>query len=405
MILINGKTRTNDELIATFGLPGDKIKKNCEFWINEELKGFDLGSRKKRNTLPRKFPASFTAEDKEGNTIEVRYAQRKSQVRDKVTRQLIDIYSPKKVQTNGDITMCDKLDIAIFLYLHPKHKNSPFRNQGETIWTYAFHDKTAAATAEIAKGDVMRQALNHAAEASGKDLKIMAKGLGITAVDEMDLQEIRAALTSKAMSDPAGYIQKVGKQGTKMEGRILDAIDKNMVKLDESYGTPKWLWNGGPNRGQLICEVTNLSITPRQFLINFVKANLDRFYSDIVAIQETADADEVAEAFLSKQNQAPVVYVEDLEDENEDKDETFEFFQSEDKDVVSTEDFPEAEDIVDDDDVEPLPHDFKSSQAFILKARGKNASPKQAKQLWDAVEDGTVTHKNVGAWIKENIGE
>lgn len=301
MILINGVAKAPAELERLFGIPLEKMKKSSEFAINEVLKGYDLGAKQKRIFGGAKFPATFTTEDKDGNSIEVIYAKTKTKSKDKDGR-FTDVFSPKKVDFDGDSDIPSTIDETIFKYLHPKNRQSIFRSEFEqTPFMYEFVDKQAKATTAIKKGDVMLEALQHAKGLTGLDLRMIAKGLNVQNVDGKEELEIQAELSNLAMSDPASYLKTVGRQVTAFDGRIIDAIDKGLFILKDSFGVSKWEWNAGKNKGAMICEVTNSSIAPQDFLKNYIKSNdINSFHSEIVNLQTGVEANEKAEAFLSQ---------------------------------------------------------------------------------------------------------
>lgn len=398
MLLLNNKQTTVSEICAKFGIPESTLTKVCEFKYNENLKGYDIGSRQMRDTQPQRFPAVFYAEDKNGITHEIRYAASKSNVRDRETKKVIEKYSPKKVQIDGDTTIVTKADFAAFLLLNKKNRQSPFRNP-EDVWSYELVDKQANAKKVVGTGDLMRQALNHANSAQGKDLKLLAKGMGIDGVDEMTDLEIQGELTTLALNDAKSYLDKVGKQTTKMDGRIYDAIDKGIFKLDQTFGTPKWLWAKGENKGQLVCEVTNGSIPAQQFLSTYIKGNLNNFYAQIISIQNADDVNVQAEAFLKEKEESNVVYVDNTKPASQ-----MEYIEDEvdEDEVLDTEVFPEAEDLAFGDEPD-FPHDFKSSVAYISHYKGSNASNVQGKQLMDAIKSEEAIPSNIRKWVKDNL--
>lgn len=302
MIAVNEIPRSLDEIRAMFpNLPLDKIKKSSEFHINEVLKGYDLGSKRKRDFPGENFPAVFTVEDKNGMPLEFRYFKSKTQRKDK-TGYVQQIYSPRKAKFGGDIEMAETVDLAVWLWLKPDCRQSPFRDKGKVTWTYEYVDKQEKAESGIKKGDVMLQALQHAKSLTGADLVLYAKGLGITGVDQMEEIEVQAQMSEIAINNPAMYLEKTGKHSTQFDGRIIDAVDRGLFLLKESFGLKKWEWGAGQKKGELICEVTNQSISATDFLINHIKngGNINAYYTDLINIREKLVADEEAEAFLSK---------------------------------------------------------------------------------------------------------
>lgn len=410
MILVDNKQLKPEEVGQMFNIPVETVKKYAEFKINENLKGYDLGSRKKRDTQERLFPAVFFAEDKSGVNREIRYASRKSQVKDRDGR-VTDKFAPRKVKIDGDITVVNELSLALFLYINPKSKNSPFRDQGPVMWEYEFVDRQAVAKQNVGRGESMKSALNHASASKGPDLKLLAKGMGLQNLDSMTELEIQAELTNLALQNPQEYIDKAGKQTTKMDGRIIHAIDKGIFKFDQSFGTPKYLWAMGPNKGQLICEVTNQSITPELYLQNFIKANLDKFYTQLLAILDNVNVEEQAEAFLAKQTETRTVVevdytkpLESFEDATEQEEEILseEFFEDE---KITGEEEPLFEN-TNPNPEPPFPKvgDFKSSMAYLAYYKGSNPSNKHGKDLMDAIKDEGLQPSTIREWVQKNIG-
>lgn len=420
MILVDNQQKTMEQLKDMFHIPLETIHKSSEFAINDNLKGYDLGSRKKRDANAQKFPSFFFTEDNRGISREIRYASSKSNVKNK-KGEITEVFSPRKVQIDGDLTIPAKLDLAVFLYLHPKNRQSPFRNEA-TIWTYEFVDKQQLANSRIGRGDAMLSALNHAKTAKGKDLKLIAKGMGIVNVDMMTELEIQASLSDMAMANPSAYLQKVDKQITKFEGRVLDCIDKRVFTQEDTFGSIKWVWNAGDKKGQLICEVTNKTVTPEMFLIQHIKGHINEYNSDINNIQKGLDVDQKAEEFL---RDAIVVTVDDegnpIEEEEIYKDEVDSVvIEEEEEDVTLQSDddlerelngYSEGEeefvfDVTEQKAEEPYfpKPEHKECHAYLTFFKGSNASPKQASDLRKEIEAGNLQPSNIREWISENMG-
>lgn len=405
MILVDNVQKTPAELADMFGIPLKQIKEYTEFVFNENLKGYDLGSRKKRDAQPQRFPASFYSDDKNGISREIKYAASKANVKDK-DGKVREVYSPKKVQIEGDTTVVTKLDLAIYFYLYPSNKQSPFRTETSAIWTYSFVDRQSIAKETIGRGDDMLNALQHAKKATGKDLKVLAKGMGLDGVDDMSELQIQAALSNLALVDPKAYLTKVGKQTTKMEGIVIDAVDKNVFKLDSSLGSLKWLWDAGNDKGQLVCEVTNSAITPQRFLINHVMSNLDVFYSKLLNLSQETGIYDKAEQFLKNMNAKEEVEEEvetslqvvEYEEENFD-DEVDEKFE------VIPGSKPEFNLNIPDTIAPDFPTDFKSAMVYLnhYKEEGGAANVHGSKLL-KAINEEDLQPSDIRDWVKENIG-
>lgn len=429
MILINNVQKKPEEVARQFGVPLEELKKSTEYKINEDLKGYDLGSKKKRDFGELRFPSFFFVDDKDGISHEIRYARSKANVKDKQGK-INEIYSPKKVQIDGDVTVVTKLDLALFLYLSKKNKQSPFRKDGESaIWSYEFVDRQGIAKQTIGRGDAMLEALSHAKKSKGQDLRMVAKGMGIEDVDGMSELQIQAALSDLALVNPTLYLSKVNKQTTKMEGLVLDAVDKNIFKLDETMGTPKWLWAVGSDKGQLVCEVTNNSIAPNKFLINYIMGHIDQFYSKMLNIQNEIHTYDKAEAFLESQlNPMPKVDREDFTYPTKDT-----FMIDKVEPVIEEESEPVFEDFEDDEenDITPevssdgvefesqsnfefklpvseepiFPTDFQSAKEYLSWCKnGANPSNAHSKKLLDATKLEGLQPSTIREWVTENIG-
>lgn len=350
MIIINGEAKSPAEVEKMYGVPLDKMRKSSEFAINEIMKGYDLGSRQKRTFGGVRFPASFTTEDKDGRSIEIIYAKSKTKSKDKDGR-FTDVYSPKKVGFSGDIHIPDSIDLSIYTWLNPKCKQSPFRREDSPLpFTYEFVDKADRASVSIKRGDVMLEALQHAKSVTGVDLKMIAKGLNIENVDGKDELEIQADLSNLAMQNPADYLKKIGTQVTQLNGRIIDAIDKGIFVLKNTFGINKWEWNAGKNKGSMICEVTNSTVSTQDFLITHIKnGNINSFYSEIINLQTNVEADMKAEAFMSQLPKEAVI----------------------EKPLVEIPDFDE----------DKLPANFQEAVVYLTARDGKRPSNKDASQF------------------------
>ena len=419
MILINEVQKSTEDVAKLFNVDLNKLRKEPVFKINEDLKGYDLGSRKKRETQPNPFPAFFFGEDSRGMNLEIRYAASKSNMRDKDSKKLITIYSPRKVRTEGDLTLATKLDLAFYMYIHPKNRQSPFRKP-DSVWTYEFVDNDTVAQTDLNRGTDMLSALNHANKAPWFNLPLIAKGMGVANVDNMKELQIRAALSNLALTNPAAYLLKVNKNVTVMDGRILDAVDKNIFVLDQTYGTPRWLWNAGKNKGQMVCEVTNQSVGASEFLIAHIKDNLPTFYVPLMTIQDEQNVNDKAEEFLIANKKVEEVILDtpsinltkapESELEETDIDDEEENF-----DIESKEDFPEESTLDDQEEFEfenksegepnpDFPTDFKSAMNYLAAFKGSNPANVAGKKLLEAIAEEDLQPSTIRLWVKVNMG-
>lgn len=299
MIELNGVKVTVDDLVTMYNIPIDKLRKAPVFEINPIYKVPDKLNGGFKVPVGNSFDAVFFGRNrKTGHTDELRFVLSKTASR--VGDKLIDVYDPKKVVFRGDAVLKTDIEEAIYFWLHPKNKTSPFRSPKTTKpWRYIFVDNEAVANQVIESIRILTEALNHAGSLSGRTKVIMAKGLNIQSVENMEPYQLTAALLNKAKENPALYMEKVAKNDTLFDGMIQDAIDKNMFISKDTSGLKSWFWNAGPNNGEKIVDVTGGVQDPAVVLFNFIRENIERFYTPITNLSLSISSQEKASTFLS----------------------------------------------------------------------------------------------------------
>lgn len=374
MIEIDKKQVTLEFIATEFNIPLAKIRKAPVFEINPTFRVKDVLNGGFKVPVGTAFDAVFFAKNpKTGKTHEFRFILAKGN--DRVGDKLIDTYEPRKVVFRGDAALKSDIDEAVYFYLHPKNRTSPFRSPKTTKpWRYDFIDNEARSNAVIDSIKILSGALSHATGLTGKMLKIMAKGLEIAGVDAMEPSQVTAALLLKAKSNPELYMERVNRSNEVVfKGIIQDAIDKNLIICKEKMGLKSWIWNAGKNKGEKIVDVLGNNVDQNLILFNHINANIESFYTPITQLADEVTSVENASAFLSGkkinlgEEARPISTVnveEQVEKRYQQQIQHEEDLNSNNEEPLSEED-DNGPGLMDDDDI---PEDFK--QASAEKKRG-----------------------------------
>lgn len=375
MLLVDGVQVTAKDLATRFDVDLDKILKNSLFQLNPVLKGFDLGaSRQKGRAVFRTpngkyYPAFFMTRDpKTDLDIEIRFAS--SRTHRNIGEKRIEVFSPRNVFINGDDSIPSTVDEALYFYLYPVNRQSPFRY--DNPWVYKHQDLMEEAESKISQADVLFQALSHARSVSGPEMGLFAKGLGIHGVTAMDHKEVSAQLSEWAQRDPVFYMSKVGNQTTLFDGRVMDAIDIGVFVLKPNMGVFRWEWGVGPKKGNKIVDIVNSNEDSKKVLLDFIKSDPNAYYDDIMNAHKSVTADVTMEAFLkAKSGDEPV-------------------------NIPVPKDYGL-----------PVPTTFKEIQDFLASQHpdGKNPAPVKASEMLKRIEAGEITSENIKDEAKNYISK
>lgn len=370
MLTINDDIISRKDLCKKFGVDYAKIEKRPQFEGTQGWKDMANGGKIKFNSGYSKL-SRFWIEDKETQTpMEIRYAKTRRFSKDADGY----LYEPKRIVFPGEgMQLSDDLDLAVFAYLHPVSRLSPFHKGGKSH--FEFIDVQARADKKISDLDTLGEAIVHAKTISGHNAIILAKGLGIPGVEYMGAREVNATLMEFASKNPAVYMQKKNQQLTMIEGKIEHFIDKDVFHMQQIGSVRRWVWTKGEREGQTIVDVINITANPREALKNEIKNHLDEYLHLLNNMDNQVSANEAALATLARmKDESGNVIGNDLPDHL--------------KNIGKN---------------GPLPTNFNESVTYLTRAMsGQRPTNSVASKFLASVNDG-LTEDLVEGWIAENV--
>ncbi len=392
MLLIDKKQVAPADIQKVLGVKFDfdKLMKKPLFEINPALVIADpangLGATKVRQGM--EFPAYFRVKLRDGKNVEIRYCTNRTP--DLKTHGQTEVYTPKKVYFEGKAEFLnDDQDKAIYYFLHFYNKNSPFREPGLPFegkpFEYEFQDDVAKADASIAKIVLRTKATQHAMSLAGEQLFIIAKGMRIEGVHEMEEGAVRAKLMEYADAKPQDYLDKANSQVNHIEGLIYDAIDKNIFVIDSGSGVKRWKWAMGSKEGEIIAEFSNNVPDLRRALITHIQQSPGVVNEFLPVLIDTTRLLKAKTNIKSELENVDIMgMLKDADVEHGTVDEPVELDETLTDGVITV-----------------LPTNFKEAQDF-LGAQGCGKSPALAKQLMDGITAKEITLDNIYEFIYGN---
>lgn len=385
MLLVDKKQVTREELAFRFGIDLKKIEKRPEFEATKSFIDRINGGRKKspagHNTL-----CKFMVQDpKTKMTVEIRYAETNNQrvVGDRV----IDKFEPRQIVFSGSAMAFDKtnptdLDKALYLALYPSNAFSPFRTERSGKAKHEFIDTSARAEKRIGEINNMGEAILHATQVNGEDMRIFAKGLNIAGIEYKEDREVRADLMEYAQKNPTIYIKAKDSQLTIIEGRIENFVDKGIFKLEQIGNVRRWTWTSGPKEGEIITDIINTTQEAKQALKNHIFNNINEFMPLLNTLTQTLSSritaekalKDLAEQSATQQLASSQPYQQTIGDE----------LPEHLKSINSTEQINLGE----------LPTSFAEATDYLEKAVGKR-TPALASKLMKGINAGEITEDNI----------
>jgi len=384
MLFVDKKQVTREELAFRFGIDLKKIEKRPEFEATKSFIDRINGGRKKspagHNTL-----CKFMVQDpKTKMTVEIRYAETNNQrvVGDRV----IDKFEPRQIVFSGSAMAFDKtnptdLDKALYLALYPSNAFSPFRTERSGKAKHEFIDTSARAEKRIGEINNMGEAILHATQVDGEDMRIFAKGLNIAGIEYKEDREVRADLMEYAQKNPTVYIKAKDSQLTIIEGRIENFIDKGIFKLEQIGNVRRWTWTSGPKEGEIITDIINTTQEAKQALKNHIFNNINEFMPLLNTLTQTLSSRITAEKALKDlAEQSAGQQIASQQFKQTIGDELPEHL----KNINSTEQI----------DLGGLPTSFAEATDYLEKAVGKR-TPALASKLMKGINAGEITEDNI----------
>lgn len=151
-------------------------------------------------------------------------------------------YSPAQLYINGrDESVPDDTEY-FYRYINPDCFQSPFRKL-DSPFRYQFIDKEAKAKLELIKEEQEIRAMALILGDSAftiTELRQIAKGMNISAVDALTDYEVKNQLKYLAKANPNKFFDDARSNSIIFNGLIQDAIDKQQITLNTSNGYRRW---------------------------------------------------------------------------------------------------------------------------------------------------------------------
>lgn len=305
MIYIDDVQTSPEEVAKLFKVDLKKITKYGVFEINPKKK------RKDRLNGGHRFPAGkniichFWAVNKEtGKTHSIRYADRVDpQV---VGTAIMNVYTPKKLQFPGEeFHMILQHDKALFFFLSRDCMDSPFYVKGKPFYYY-LQDKEQEARLRVQSTGRVFEAM---ALLQGKDklpearLRMLAKGIGISGVDQMDDELILIdSLMQVAEKDPEKFIMDAKSKNTSFYGTLQNLIDKGAITFKSMNGMDRWFWGAGALSGQEIIHVDK-NANAFESLKAYIVDNAQSLFKMVYDLDSNVNTDDKLNKFLQQQQE------------------------------------------------------------------------------------------------------
>ncbi len=158
-------------------------------------------------------------------------------------------YTPKNIgiepAEDGSVLITDELEF-VFWYLRPMNRQSPFRKKHSKIF-YEFKDNEAKSLAEGQLEEAKIEAMSMiygSNRKSFKELREIAKGLNLPAVDDMSDSVVQSSLKAIAQADPVAFFNKATSREIIFSGKIQEAIDRDILSVKNINGMKRWYLGG-----------------------------------------------------------------------------------------------------------------------------------------------------------------
>lgn len=387
LFIINSDGReekTAKQMCDLFNVDIKKVLKNPNFKNNKRTnKKNYLGSRAAKHIIP----AFKTKHPDTGTEVEVRYAE--GWLADRQNKNLFT-YNPTRVNYYGEVFRMDQdEELAVWFYLNALfRKNKP---------TYNFIDSEQVAKDKIKNIDDLEAAIVLSRTIGDDQLTVVLKGLVryfpnyTDNVDNMDLIEQRAIFKSMAVEKPSLFVQRVQHSAmAKVEGTILQLVDKGGISLLPDGPFRVWKWTAGPRIGQAIGQtIKEHTADTKSLLISEICSNPEEYKEALTQTLERVYADSVASQNSDAWNGFNI-----------------DSATAGIREVVSSENLSrstkEAVTNVVTASMKTPVADMDSVRTFFEKW-GFSKAPADVASMKRAIEDGTVTDETIILWTEKNL--
>lgn len=274
LFIIDSDKRTSvtaEELCKLFKVDIDRIKKNPVFKNNRNKRGKPNYLRSK--TTSHILPYFRTKHPETGLEVTIRYAESWN-----VNPQTKEYrYEPARVSFYGEKFGADfDTELLVWFYINKMEKKGH---------KYEYVDSIKIAEDNIKNIDNLERALSLSRTISEGELAIILKGLSrefpdiVGNVEIKDAVELRSSLREIAAKYPDRFLANVqGSPRAKVEGTILQLVDKGAITLMNEGPYKQWKFTEGPYAGEAIGEqIKNPMSDLKGELINEIIGNPDDY--------------------------------------------------------------------------------------------------------------------------------
>lgn len=144
----------------------------------------------------------------------------------------------------GEVVVNDEMTF-LFWYTNPMNRQSHFRKPEAPVF-YEFLDNDHLAKVDNDKEEsritAMAIILGFNAWPISR-LRTLAKGIGISGVNDMTDEVVKNQLKTRAYKDPDTFINQAGSREVAFTGKIQEAIDRHIIQLRVLNGMQRWYLN------------------------------------------------------------------------------------------------------------------------------------------------------------------
>jgi len=199
-----------------------------------------------------------------------------------------------------------QLEDYIVYYLHP---NCADNKNKSTVKLWEIKDTEAESDAILSENDALYEALTiiNDAKANIKKFRLLAKAMGYLGIDSMTDKEVRATLSKAVVSDAQQFLNKYNDERVMLKGRIIDAVDKNVIELRVDGGNGWWMWGKGSLKGTKLV-VVRAGEDKDEVLLNYVLLSGEKMVDLLTYIKKAIDEENAKGAI---ENAKHLIEVED----------------------------------------------------------------------------------------------
>lgn len=373
MIYINDEQKSVDDLLKivkeSTGVEVnlDVLKKNTSFKVNPILPAIDLGKSQQRGGRVMKKGQGFDIlshfriyNQKDSNSYIIRYASSPSYKRGGNI-----VYTPLGVPMTPELHdvrdgSTRNIDLLLYIYLHPRNKQSPFRDSDKGFW-YEHINEDEIVNKKINEANKVAEAITFANRLGQYESTVYAKALGID-IKNRTAEQIKGLVVVEASINTASFLKVKASNLIQTKAAVEAALDTGVIVATRLNNGTRYTFEDGEEI--LVANSRN----PKQDLVTHVIGNVQRYLGKINSLSAANISKTSASDYLESVGSIFDVGVKEAPVEEELK---VEISVSEVVDTVTAKDF------------------------LNKVSGGYNGSPKMSKKFGEDVLSGVITDANV----------